>query len=63
MVDSGFKDELSAVEHWFTILSAAEQIALLYTLAQYVNPVQNRFLTFVLQRMMSPEPLSAIEGP
>ncbi|KAI8873922.1 hypothetical protein GQ42DRAFT_114997, partial [Ramicandelaber brevisporus] len=55
VADSGFKDELGAVEKWFLVLNEPEQLALLYTLLQHTSPVQSRFLSFVLQKVTQPD--------
>ncbi|KAF3902527.1 hypothetical protein ABW21_db0204873 [Orbilia brochopaga] len=50
-LDQEFKDELSAIEQWFRVLSAAERTAALYALLQQTTPVQVRFFIAILQQM------------
>ncbi|KAK6520787.1 Flap-structured DNA-binding and RNA-binding protein [Arthrobotrys conoides] len=59
-LDQEFKDELSAIEQWFRVLSAAERTAALYALLQQTSPVQVRFFIAILQQMASSQsdPLS-----
>lgn len=38
-LDQDFKDELSAIEQWFRVLSSAERTASLYALLQQTTPV------------------------
>ncbi|KAJ3376098.1 Flap-structured DNA-binding and RNA-binding protein [Allomyces arbusculus] len=51
-VDPQFRDELVAMEDWFKVLSDAERTLALYTLFQYVTPVQGRFLRTVLDTVV-----------
>ncbi|KAF3922078.1 hypothetical protein ABW20_dc0108571 [Dactylellina cionopaga] len=59
-LDQEFKDELSAIEQWFRVLSVAERTAALYALLQQTTPVQVRFFIAILQQMASSQsdPLS-----
>ncbi|EWC46807.1 hypothetical protein DRE_04052 [Drechslerella stenobrocha 248] len=50
-LDQEFKDELSAIEQWFRVLSVAERTAALYALLQQTTPVQVRFFIAILQQM------------
>ncbi|KAF4492941.1 Protein VTS1 [Colletotrichum fructicola Nara gc5] len=50
-LDQDFKDELSAIEQWFRVLSEAERTAALYALLQQTTQVQIRFFIQVLQQM------------
>ncbi|KAF8893930.1 hypothetical protein BD779DRAFT_962995 [Infundibulicybe gibba] len=61
--DAKFKEELTIIEQWFTILSEAEQTASIYTLLQHSNPVQIRFFIAVLQQMIRTESGSAPPTP
>lgn len=51
-LDDNFKDELKAMENWFTVLSNAEQTSALYSLLKNCNQVQVRFFLTVLQQML-----------
>jgi superfamily II DNA/RNA helicase len=42
-LDVNFKEELSAIEQWFKVLSEAERTAALYSLLQHSTQVQIRF--------------------
>ncbi|KAI7530470.1 hypothetical protein KC331_g14647, partial [Hortaea werneckii] len=48
-LDQDFKDELSAIEQWFRVLSEPERTAALYALLQQTTQVQIRFFIQVLQ--------------
>ncbi|KAI9032289.1 hypothetical protein DFJ74DRAFT_653943 [Hyaloraphidium curvatum] len=50
--DDNFREELRAIEQWFTVLSDAERIAALHSLLQHANYVQLRFLMMVLQKLL-----------
>jgi hypothetical protein len=50
--DDNVREELRAVEQWFTVLSDSERIAALHALIQHANYVQVRFLNTVLQKIM-----------
>ncbi|CAK7223571.1 Flap-structured DNA-binding and RNA-binding protein [Sporothrix bragantina] len=50
-LDQDFKDELSAIEQWFRVLSEAERTAALYALLQQTTQVQIRFFIQVLRQM------------
>lgn len=52
--DTKFHEELGTIEQWFKVLSEAERTAALYTLLQYSNQNQIRFLIAVLQQMLGP---------
>ena len=62
-LDQDFKDELSAIEQWFKVLSEAERTAALYALLQQTTQVQIRFFTQVLQEMAKSHPMSGILSP
>ncbi|QUC19497.1 uncharacterized protein UV8b_03738 [Ustilaginoidea virens] len=62
-LDKDFKDELSAIEQWFRVLSEAERTAALYALLQQTTQVQIRFFIQVLQQMGKNHPLSGILSP
>ena len=61
--DQDFKDELSAIEQWFRVLSEAERTAALYALLQQGTQVQIRFFIQVLQQMAKSHPMSGILSP
>jgi hypothetical protein len=46
-----FKEELLAVENWFSALSEAERTAALYSLLHQSTQVQVRFFITVLQKL------------
>ncbi|KAJ5574546.1 hypothetical protein N7450_008445 [Penicillium hetheringtonii] len=59
-LDQDFKDELSAIEQWFRVLSEAERTAALYALLQQTTQVQIRFFIQVLQQMSQSHPMSGL---
>lgn len=61
--DQDFKDELSAIEQWFRVLSEAERTAALYALLQQGTQVQIRFFIQVLQQMAKSHPMSGLLSP
>ncbi|ODH50923.1 protein vts1 [Paracoccidioides brasiliensis] len=62
-LDQDFKDELSAIEQWFCVLSEAERTAALYALLQQTTQVQIRFFIQVLQQMSKSHPMSSVLSP
>ncbi|KAF2663451.1 SAM domain-containing protein [Microthyrium microscopicum] len=62
-LDQDFKDELSAIEQWFRVLSEAERTSALYALLQQTTQVQIRFFIQVLQEMAKTHPISGILTP
>jgi len=62
-LDQNFKEELSAIEQWFRVLSEAERTAALYSLLQQTSQVQIRFFITVLQQMAKSDPMGAILSP
>ncbi|KAI9145582.1 hypothetical protein BKA69DRAFT_444902 [Paraphysoderma sedebokerense] len=50
-MDPAFKEELTAIENWFKVLSEPERTSTLYTLFQYLTPVQIRFFLNILQQL------------
>jgi hypothetical protein len=62
-LDQDFKDELSAIEQWFRVLSEAERTSALYALLQQTTQVQIRFFIQVLQEMAKNHPISGILSP
>lgn len=62
-LDQNFKEELSAIEQWFRVLSEAERTAALYSLLQESTQVQIRFFITVLQQMARSDPMSALLSP
>lgn len=50
-LDQNFKDELTAIEQWFQVLSDPERTATLYSLLQYTNRVQQGFFIAFLQQL------------
>ena len=62
-LDQEFKDELSAIEQWFRVLSEAERTAALYALLQQTTQVQIRFFIQVLQQMARSHPMANILSP
>ena len=62
-LDDSFKEELTAIENWFRVLSDPERTACLYSLLKGTTPLQIRFFITVLQQMAakdaSIDPLSA----
>ncbi|KAH9010357.1 hypothetical protein EDB83DRAFT_2557224 [Lactarius deliciosus] len=62
-LDVNFKEELSAIEQWFKVLSEAERTAALYNLLQHSTQVQIHFFTTVLQQMARADPMTALLSP
>ncbi|KAJ5245921.1 hypothetical protein N7468_000904 [Penicillium chermesinum] len=62
-LDQDFKDELSAIEQWFRVLSEAERTAALYALLQQTTQVQIRFFIQVLQQMAQSHPITGLLSP
>lgn len=62
-LDQDFKDELSAIEQWFRVLSEPERTAALYALLQQTTQVQIRFFIQVLQQMARSHPMSGVLSP
>jgi hypothetical protein len=62
-LDVNFKEELSAIEQWFKVLSEAERTAALYSLLQHSTQVQIRFFITVLQQMSKSDPMTALLSP
>lgn len=62
-LDQDFKDELSAIEQWFRVLSEAERTAALYALLQQTTQVQIRFFIQILQQMGKGHPMSGVLSP
>ena len=62
-LDQDFKDELSAIEQWFRVLSEPERTAALYALLQQTTQVQIRFFIQVLQQMAKSHPMSSVLSP
>ncbi|RMD41150.1 hypothetical protein DV735_g4008, partial [Chaetothyriales sp. CBS 134920] len=58
-LDQDFKDELSAIEQWFKVLSEAERTAATYALIQQTTQMQQRFFAQVLNQMSKSHPISA----
>jgi hypothetical protein len=55
-LDDNFREELKAIEQWFSVLTDPERTTALYSLLQHTTPVQIRFLITVLQQMASKDP-------
>ncbi|KAI9761735.1 MAG: Flap-structured DNA-binding and RNA-binding protein [Chaenotheca gracillima] len=62
-LDQEFKDELSAIEQWFRVLSEPERTAALYALLQQTTQVQIRFFIEVLKQMSQSHPMSGVLSP
>jgi len=62
-LDVNFKEELSAIEQWFKVLSEAERTAALYSLLQHSTQVQIRFFITVLQQMARSDPMTSLLSP
>lgn len=58
--DQDFKDELTAIEQWFRVLSEAERTASLYSLLQQATKVQILFFIQTLEEMLRKHPLPGI---
>ncbi|SMR60531.1 unnamed protein product [Zymoseptoria tritici ST99CH_1E4] len=62
-LDQDFKDELSAIEQWFRVLSEPERTAALYALLQQTTQVQIRFFIQVLPADGQDQPMSGVLSP
>lgn len=62
-LDQDFKDELSAIEQWFRVLSEAERTSALYALLQQTTQVQTRFFIATLTQMAKNHPVSGVLSP
>ncbi|KAJ3117369.1 Flap-structured DNA-binding and RNA-binding protein [Phlyctochytrium bullatum] len=62
-LDDNFREELKAIEQWFSVLSDPERTTALYSLLQHTTQVQIRFFITVLQQMAQKDPLSAVVSP
>lgn len=62
-LDDEFKDELSAIEQWFHVLSEAERTAATYALIQQTTQMQQRFFAQVLNQMAKSHPISGVLSP
>jgi hypothetical protein len=62
-LDQDFKDELSAIEQWFRVLSEAERTAATYALIQQTTQMQQRFFAQVLNQMSRSHPISGVISP
>jgi hypothetical protein len=63
-LDDNFREELKAIEQWFSVLSDPERTTALYSLLQHTTPVQVRFFITVLQQMAQKDPVPlAAQGP
>ncbi|KAJ3088506.1 hypothetical protein HK102_008582 [Quaeritorhiza haematococci] len=58
-LDDNFREELKAIEQWFSVLSDPERTTALYSLLQHTNQVQIRFFITVLQQMAQKDPTNA----
>lgn len=52
-LDDNFREELKAIEQWFTVLTEAERTTALYSLLQHTSLVQVKFLSTVLAQKAS----------
>ncbi|KAJ1966288.1 Flap-structured DNA-binding and RNA-binding protein [Dipsacomyces acuminosporus] len=55
-LDPVFKDELNAIDQWFSVLSEPERTAALYSLMQHCSDLQVRFFITILQQMLKMDP-------
>lgn len=62
-LDQDFKDELSAIEQWFRVLSEPERTAATYALIQQTTQMQQRFFAQVLNQMSKSHPISGVLSP
>ncbi|KAJ2006298.1 Flap-structured DNA-binding and RNA-binding protein [Coemansia thaxteri] len=51
-LDPVFKDELNAIDQWFSVLLEPERTAALYSLMQHCSDLQIRFFITILQQML-----------
>jgi len=64
-LDDDFKEEMAAIEQWFTVLSECERTTVLYSLIQNISELQTRFFLTLLQQKVKNNPLynSIIKRP
>jgi len=64
-LDDEFKEELAAIEQWFSVLSECERTTVLYSLIQNISELQVRFFLTLLQQKVKNNPLynSIIKRP
>ena len=64
-LDDDFKEEMAAIEQWFTVLSECERTTVLYSLIQNISELQVRFFLTLLQQKVKSNPLfnSIIKRP
>ena len=60
-LDDNFREELKAIEQWFSVLSNCERTTAIYSLLQQATPIQIRFFITVLQQMAQRETLGNVE--
>jgi len=60
-LDDNFREELKAIEQWFSVLSNCERTTALYSLLQQATPIQIRFFITVLQQMAQRETSGNVE--
>ncbi|KAK2467846.1 hypothetical protein APHAL10511_000141 [Amanita phalloides] len=53
--DSKFKEELTAIESWYQVLSRSERTTSIYTLLQHSDQDQKRFFIALLQQLLQAE--------
>ncbi|KAI9207121.1 uncharacterized protein BJ171DRAFT_413927, partial [Polychytrium aggregatum] len=58
-LDDHFREELKAIEQWFSVLTDPERTTALYSLLQHTTPVQIRFFMTVLQQLAQKDPMVA----
>ncbi|KAJ1947329.1 Flap-structured DNA-binding and RNA-binding protein [Kickxella alabastrina] len=65
-LDPVFKDELNAIDQWFSVLTEPERTSALYSLMQHCSDLQVRFFITILQQMLKmdsePQAEAAIES-
>jgi hypothetical protein len=56
-LDDDFKEEMAAIEQWFSVLSECERTTVLYSLIQNISELQVRFFLTLLQQKVKNNPL------
>ncbi|KAJ3416840.1 hypothetical protein HDV05_008425 [Chytridiales sp. JEL 0842] len=59
-LDDNFREELKAIEQWFSVLSDPERTTALYSLLQHTTQVQIRFFMTVLQQLAQKDPVALV---
>ncbi|KAI8804293.1 hypothetical protein BJ742DRAFT_656507, partial [Cladochytrium replicatum] len=61
-LDDNFREELKAIEQWFSVLTEPERTTALYSLLRHTTQVQIRFFITVLQQLAQKDPMNTSPG-